>query len=92
MLLSLYGVMLLEQSCLRPTGQSNCPLKAYKAIGTPLQLYGNVVIAQQPFRLPIGIVFGHLATGGVVEPLWCDASRVGMHKTNHSDELPFESI
>ena len=39
--------------------------KAYKALGTPLQLYGHVVTVRQPFKLPIGMIFGHLATGGV---------------------------
>ena len=38
-------------------------LEPHKALGTPLQLYSNVVISQQPFKLPIISVIGHLATG-----------------------------
>ena len=71
--------MLAELPCLRPAIQLYCPLKAYKALGTPLQLYGHVVTVRQEFKfLPIDTVFGHLATGGVVGPLWCDACRVAM--------------
>ena len=73
-----YGVMLVELSCLRQTTKLHCPLKAYKAVGTPMQLYSHVVTAQQPFKLPTRLIFGHLATGGVVEPLWCDPCRVVM--------------
>ena len=71
-------MMRVEESCLRPTLQLHCPLKACKAIRTPPPLYVNVVIAGQPFKLPIGLLFDHVATGGVVDPLWCDASRVVM--------------
>ena len=73
-----YGVMLAEYLCLRPTTQLHSPLKAYKALGTPLQLHGNVVIVRQPLKLPIGSVLGNLATVGFVGPLRCDASRVVM--------------
>ena len=63
----------------------HCPLKSNKEIGTPLQVFGNVVTARQPFKFPIGLILGHfLATGDVVEPLWCDACRVVMPQTNHS--------
>ena len=41
----------------------HCPLKSHKALETPLQLYGHVVIARQPFKLPIGLIFDHLAMG-----------------------------
>ena len=44
--------------------------------GTPLQLYSHVVIAQQPFKLPTSLNFGHLVAGGVVELLQCDACMV----------------
>jgi hypothetical protein len=47
-------------------------------LGTPLQLYSHVAIARQPFKVPNGLVFGHLATGGVVGPLWPDARKVVM--------------
>jgi hypothetical protein len=30
---------------------------AYEALGTPLQLYGHVIIAQRPFKLHIGLIF-----------------------------------
>ena len=60
------------------TTHLHCPLNAYKAIKTPLQLYSRMVTAQQPFKLPTSLIFGYLATGGVVGPLQCDASRVIM--------------
>ena len=54
-------------------------MKAYKALGTPLHLYGHVVIAQQQLKLTIGLDFGHfLVTEGVVGPLRSDDSRVVM--------------
>ena len=57
----------------------HCKLKSYKALGTPLQLYGNGVIAQQPFKLLIISIVGHLGTvSNVVGPLQCDASSVVM--------------
>ena len=88
-----YGVMLAEKSCRGQTTPYNCTLQANKALGTPLQLYGHLVTARQPFKLPIGLIFGHyLATGGVEEPLWCDSCREVMPLTNHSVVLPFESI
>ena len=57
-----------------------------------MQLYGHVFTVGQPFKLPTCLMFGNLATGGVVEPLWCDASGVVMPLTNHSTVLPFEGI
>ena len=58
----------------------HCTLKAYKAIGTPLWLYGNVVVVGgQPFGLPIVSIFAHLVKGGVVGPLRCDACRIVLH-------------
>ena len=71
-------MMLAVWSCLRQTTRLHCTLKAYKALGIPLQLYGHVVIARKPFKLHIGLIFGKLAIGGVVKPLRCDASRVVM--------------
>ena len=86
-------MMLVEYSCRGQTTQVYCPLKAYKALGTALQLYGHVVTVRKSFKLLIGMIFGHLATGGVVEePLRCDACRVFMPWTNHSGVLPLESI
>ena len=85
-------MMLAESSCRRKTTMLHCSLKAYKALGKPLQLYGHVVTVLQTFKLPVSVVFGHLSTGGVVEPLWCDASRVFIPWTNHSVVLPLESI
>jgi hypothetical protein len=71
-------VMLVEYSCRGQTSQVYGPLKAYKELGTPLQLYGHVVTVRHTFKLPIGMIFGHLATGGVVEePLRCDSCRIG---------------
>ena len=71
-------MILVEWSCLRPTTPLHLPLKAHKSLGTHVQLYNNVVIAQQPFKFPIDSICCHLATGGVVEPLECDACRVIM--------------
>ena len=51
-------------------------LRQYKALVTPLKLYGDVFTMQQPFKLPIGLIFRHVSTGGAVEPLRCDACRV----------------
>jgi hypothetical protein len=42
-------------------------------MGTTCTVVCSVVIAQQPFKLPISSVFGHLATGGVLELLQSDA-------------------
>ena len=75
--MSHYGVMLAEYTCLRQTTHLHCPLKVYKAVvGTHLPLFGHVVTERQPFKLPIGLILSHLTTGGVDEPLWCDACRV----------------
>ena len=75
--MSHHGVMLVVYSFLRLTTQFHCPLKAYKDLGTPLQLYGHVLVTvRQPFKLPIGLIFAHLSRGGVDEPLWCDTCRV----------------
>ena len=74
-ILSYYGVMLVEQSCLGPITHLHCPLKAYKALATPVELYGNVVTARQPFKLPIGSIFGCLASWGVMWS-YCDVMLV----------------
>ena len=57
-----------------------------------MQLYGHVVTVRHPFKLPIGSVFGHLATWVFVEPLRCDACRVVILWIGHSVALPFLSI
>ena len=41
----------------RPTTHLHCPLKAHKALGTPLQFYGHVITVRQPFKLPTGLIF-----------------------------------
>ena len=64
--MSHYGVILVEYSCLRPTTHLNCPLKAYIALGTPLQLYSHVVIVRQPFKLPIGLILAMLPQGALL--------------------------
>ena len=73
-----YNVILAEYTCLRLTTQLHRPLKEYKALGTPLQLYGHVVTVLHPFKLPNGLTFGYMAIGGVVESLRRDACRVVM--------------
>ena len=60
-------------------------MKAYKAVGTPLQLYGYVVTARHPFKL----LFGSIS---LTEPLRYDARGVVMPSTNHSVALPCEII
>ena len=55
---SKYGVILEDYHFRGPTTHLYCPLKAYKALATPLQLYGHVVFAGQPFKLPVGPIFG----------------------------------
>ena len=54
------------------------PLKAYKALGTPTQLYSHVAIARQQFKVSTGLIFGHLATGGGVGPLRYNACSIVM--------------
>ena len=71
-------MMCVERSCLGQTTHLHCPSIPYKLFETPPQLYGRMAIAREPFMLPINLIFGHLATGGVVEPLRHDASRVVM--------------
>ena len=50
-----------------------------------------MIIVRQPFKLPIGLLFDHLATGGVIEPLQCDACKVVMPYNKHSVALTFET-
>jgi hypothetical protein len=67
----------IERLCL-PSIIGNL-LRSYSySLKTHLYLYSHVVIARHPFKLPYGLIFGHLAMGGVMEPLECDTCRVIM--------------
>ena len=87
-----YGMIIVQQSCHGPTTHLHCPLNAYKASEKSLQLYGQWVIAREPFKWSTGSIFGYGARWGVVEQILCDACRLFLSWTNHSFVLPSESI
>ena len=55
-----------RMSCRGPTTHLHCPVKAYEALGSPLQLYGDEFIARHSFTIglvlaiwPHGVLWSH---------------------------------